>query len=70
MAYNNKLFQDAGTKVPATYSEFLETCEALKQAGISPLAIPCGEAWYGGQMLQQLCNVLGGRGVLQLHHQR
>ena len=60
VAYNNKLFQDAGTKVPATYSEFLETCEALKQAGISPLAIPCGEAWYGGQMLQQLCNVLGG----------
>lgn len=60
LAYNKALFDAAGATVPTTYSEFLETCEKLKNSGTVPLVIPCKEAWYGGQFLQQLSNGIGG----------
>ena len=60
IAYNKDLFDEAGASVPTTYQEFLDTCQKLTDAGIAALCIPCGEAWYGGQVLQQLCNLVGG----------
>ena len=60
IAYNKDLFDEAGASVPTTYQEFLDTCQKLTDAGIAALCIPCGEAWYGGQFLQQLCNLVGG----------
>ena len=36
--YNKALFEQAGiTEVPSTWQEFLETCQKLKDAGITPL---------------------------------
>lgn len=61
VAYNDKLFRDAGVTAPTTYQEFLSVCEGLKNAGIQPFILPCGEAWYAGQLLQQLCNGVGGK---------
>lgn len=60
MTYNKKLFEEAGAKVPETYDEFLAACEALKNNGKIPLVVPCQEAWYAGQLLQQLANGIGG----------
>lgn len=60
ITYNTEMFQKVGAKVPTTYDEFVETCELLKKGGYTPLIIPCGEAWYAGQFLQQLANGIGG----------
>lgn len=65
VAYNHKLFQEAGVEVPSTYQEFLSVCEGLKNAGIAPFILPCGEAWYAGQLFQQLCNGIGGEEFYQ-----
>lgn len=60
IAYNKKLFAQAGVEVPKTYDEFLKVCADLKGKNITPFIVPCQEAWYAGQFLQQLTNVLGG----------
>ncbi len=60
VAYNKALFAKAGAKVPATYEEFLAICDTLKKNDITPLMIPCQEAWYAGQFMQQLANITGG----------
>ena len=36
--YNKDIFEEQGLSVPTTYSEFIETCEALKAAGSTPCA--------------------------------
>ncbi len=60
VVYNQDLLDQAGAAVPTTWTEFLETCQKLTDAGIPAFCCPCGEAWYGGQLLQQLCNIIGG----------
>lgn len=65
ITYNKKLFSEAGVEVPTTYSEFLEVCEALKQIGKTPFLVPCQEAWYAGQLMQQLANGIGGTALFE-----
>ena len=65
VTYNKALFQEAGLEVPTTYVEFLEVCEALKSNGNTPLIVPCQEAWYAGQLLQQLANGIGGADLFE-----
>ncbi len=60
MTYNKKLFEEAGAEIPQTYDEFLAVCEALKNSGRTAFVVPCQEAWYAGQLLQQLANGVGG----------
>ena len=60
VAYNKDLLDEADAAVPTTYQEFLDTCQKLTDAGIPAFCCPCGEAWYGGQLLQQMCNISGG----------
>ncbi|MBE5981215.1 MAG: extracellular solute-binding protein [Paenibacillaceae bacterium] len=60
VTYNKKLFEEIGVKAPTTYDEFLAVCEALKNNGKTALIVPCQEAWYAGQLLQQIANGIGG----------
>lgn len=44
--YHKDLFEQAGiTKTPETFDELLEVCQALKDAGITPVATWGNEAW-------------------------
>lgn len=44
--YNPKTMEAAGvTKMPETWEEFLDTCEKLKAAGITPIALGSKDRW-------------------------
>src|SRR5687767_7618385 len=44
--YNKDLFEQAGIDAPpATWDEFLEDIQALKDAGITPIAVGAGDKW-------------------------
>ncbi|RPI94041.1 MAG: extracellular solute-binding protein [Chloroflexi bacterium] len=46
--YNKALFAEAGIDAPpATWAEFLEDIQALKDAGITPISIGEGDKWPG-----------------------
>ncbi len=50
MVYNKNLFTRASLDPeapPATWDEFLAVCDALKAAGITPLAIGSSDGWVG-----------------------
>lgn len=37
--YNQDIFNDAGVEAPTTWTEFLEVCQTLKDAGYAPMAL-------------------------------
>jgi raffinose/stachyose/melibiose transport system substrate-binding protein len=43
--YNKDLFAENGIAVPATYAEFTAACEALKGAGVVPIAFGNAAGW-------------------------
>lgn len=43
--YNQKMFDDNGWKVPATYEELLSLCGDIQAAGITPVAMDGGDGW-------------------------
>lgn len=43
--YNQSVFEEQGLEVPETWPEFLETCTALKEAGITPIALGAQTPW-------------------------
>ena len=43
--YNQKMFDDNGWKVPATYDELLTLCGDIQAAGITPMAMDGGDGW-------------------------
>ncbi len=43
--YNKKVFADAGVEVPHTWDEFIEVCDTLQAAGVTPLIGTFGDAW-------------------------
>lgn len=43
--YNQKMFEDNGWKVPATYGELTELCADIRAAGITPVAMDGGDGW-------------------------
>lgn len=45
VVYNKKIFEDLNLSVPTSYDEFLEVCEALLNAGITPIYAPFKDAW-------------------------
>jgi raffinose/stachyose/melibiose transport system substrate-binding protein len=63
MFYNKKLFEQAGLdpeNPPATWAEFLAAVEALKAAGITPIALGEQEKWPGHFWWVYLAMRLGG----------
>ena len=43
--YNQKMFDDNGWSVPATYDELMAVCADIKAAGITPIAMDGGDGW-------------------------
>lgn len=43
--YRKSLFEQLDLRPPATWSEFLHTCERLKAAGVTPLALGAKSGW-------------------------
>lgn len=62
MYYNTKIFEDNGLSVPTTYQEYLDCCETLKAAGVTPVALAStpDDAWLVSQYIQQLSNGIAG----------
>jgi len=63
MFYNKALFAEAGLDPeapPATWAEFLTAVDALKAAGITPIALGEGEKWPGHFWWVYLATRLGG----------
>ncbi len=43
--YNQKMFDGYGWTVPTTYDELLELCKAIREEGITPIAMDGGDGW-------------------------
>ena len=43
--YNQKMFDDNGWTVPATYDELMAVCADIKAAGFTPIAMDGGDGW-------------------------
>ena len=43
--YNQKMFDDNGWKVPATYNDLITLCGDIQAAGITPMAMDGGDGW-------------------------
>ncbi|MCR5178289.1 MAG: extracellular solute-binding protein [Lachnospiraceae bacterium] len=54
--YNTEMFEDAGAKVPTTYSELLDACKKLDAAGYTPITISAGTAWCLSMVAGYLCD--------------
>jgi raffinose/stachyose/melibiose transport system substrate-binding protein len=58
MVYNTALFQEHGIEPPTTWEEYLEVCETLKGAGITPIAFgnqfPWASSHYVGDFNAKL----------------
>ncbi len=60
--YNKALFAQAGiANPPTTWTEFLADVQALKAAGITPIALGGGDKWPGMHMWAYLVTRIGGK---------
>jgi raffinose/stachyose/melibiose transport system substrate-binding protein len=60
--YNTELFADAGIDAPpATWTELLDDVQALKDAGITPIAVGAGDKWPAAFTWEYLCVRIGGQ---------
>jgi len=65
--YNQDIFKKLGLKVPATWEDFLATCKAIQDAGITPLANGVADQWDINEvvLMNILPNFVGGaQGVI------
>ncbi len=69
--YNKDLFAQAGIDAPpATWAEFLEDVQALKDAGITPIALGEGEKWPGHFYWVYLAVRIGGKPAFDAAYSR
>ena len=63
--YNKDLFAQAGIEAPpATWDEFLDVVQQLKDAGITPIAVGAGDKWPAHFYYSYLMVRLGGDEVM------
>ncbi|MBO1337565.1 ABC transporter substrate-binding protein [Streptomyces sp. VRA16 Mangrove soil] len=43
--YNNAVFQNAAAKQPKTWKEFLATCQAIYDSGVTPVSVGGADGW-------------------------
>lgn len=48
MIYDRGLFRRLGLSEPESYEEFLDICEKIRQAGVSPVAVGGADLWHMG----------------------
>ena len=65
MFYNKQIFEDNNLEVPATYEDFLEVCDTLKDNGITPMALCGSDAWIPAQFVQQIAAGMAGEGMFE-----
>jgi ABC-type glycerol-3-phosphate transport system substrate-binding protein len=58
--YNKKVFNDLGLQPPTTWEEFLEVCDKIKQAGITPLVIGNSDLWTAGNWVAHIISRVVG----------
>ncbi len=46
IVYNKAIFRDLGLSTPSDYNEFINLCETIKSAGISPLGLGGEDLWH------------------------
>ena len=64
--YNQDLFAEAGIDAPpATWDEFLEDVQALKDAGITPIALAAGDKWPAMFYWAYLALRAGGQAAME-----
>jgi raffinose/stachyose/melibiose transport system substrate-binding protein len=69
--YNKDLFAEAGIDAPpATWSELLEDVQALKDAGITPIALGESEKWPGHFYWVYLAVRIGGKAAFDAAYSR
>lgn len=61
--YNVDIFDEVGISPPETWEEFLETCDALNEAGYTPLATGNKDLWAAGNWLGHLTSRIVGEDV-------
>ena len=54
--YNKDIFAEAGVEVPKTYTELLDVCQKIKDAGYTPITISAGTAWCLSMLAGYLCD--------------
>ena len=54
--YNTEMFDAAGVTVPSTWTEFLDACQKLQDAGYTPISISAGTAWCLSMVAGYLCD--------------
>lgn len=54
--YNTEMFADAGAEVPTTFTELLDACQKLQDAGYTPITISAGTAWCLSMVAGYLCD--------------
>jgi raffinose/stachyose/melibiose transport system substrate-binding protein len=52
--YNQDIFAEHGLAVPTTWSEFVEVCQTLQEAGITPLSMGGQDLWPVGLLVLAL----------------
>ena len=58
--YNTEIFEEAGVEVPTTYTELLDACQKIQDAGYTPISISAGTAWCLSMLVGYLCDREGG----------
>ena len=54
--YNTEMFEAAGAEVPKTFTELLDACQKLQDAGYTPITISAGTAWCLSMVAGYLCD--------------
>ncbi len=58
--YNTEMFDKVGVKPPETYTELIDVCKKIKDAGFTPISCSAGTAWCLSMIAGYLCDREGG----------